>query len=117
MPIGAPSVPLFFGLAAQQAGRSEGHNAVMTASLPPEPLRAELCPLCGQPNECGACQGDASACWCMSTPIGANVLARLPAEERGLRCICARCAQNPQLEALQIATPAVHGERHEKPDP
>ncbi|WP_337955963.1 cysteine-rich CWC family protein [Curvibacter lanceolatus] len=100
MPIGAPSVPLFFGLAAQQAGRSEGHNAVMTASLPPEPLRADLCPLCGQPNECGACQGNASACWCMSTPIGADVLARLPAEERGLRCICARCAQKqPQVDA------------------
>jgi hypothetical protein len=45
----------------------------------------------------------------MSTPIDADVLARLPAEERSLRCICARCAQNPQLEALQIATPAVHG--------
>ncbi|RUP23575.1 MAG: hypothetical protein EKK45_29285 [Curvibacter sp.] len=68
----------------------------MTADPPPNNLPADRCPLCGQPNECGACQGDASNCWCMSTPIRADLLARLPAEERGLRCVCAQCAQTPE---------------------
>jgi len=88
----------------------------MTASLPPKPLRADLCPLCGQPNECGACQGNAAACWCMSTPISADVLARLPAEERGLRCICARCAQNQQQADAPIDPSEAPGKGLAKPD-
>ena len=61
------------------------------------PVDATRCPLCGEANRCaiereretGEPQGP---CWCMRTPIAAEALARIPAEARGLACICAHCA-------------------------
>ena len=56
------------------------------------PARAELvCPLCRGPNGCaGAAALDAGArCWCMDAPIDPVVLARVPHELRGTRCVCA----------------------------
>ncbi|APW40111.1 hypothetical protein RD110_25295 [Rhodoferax koreense] len=60
-----------------------------------------LCPLCGGPNRCasetGRLTGQAQPpCWCMATPIPADVLARIPAPARGLACVCRRCAQAGQ---------------------
>jgi hypothetical protein len=75
----------------------------------PSPLDATRCPLCGEANRCaieleretGQPQGP---CWCMRTPIAPKALARIPAEARGLACICARCATRVATE--QAAAPA-----------
>ncbi|WP_162583107.1 cysteine-rich CWC family protein [Variovorax sp. PBS-H4] len=60
-------------------------------------IDASRCPLCGEANRCaleleretGQPQG---TCWCMQSEFSPGVLDRLPAESRGLACICARCA-------------------------
>jgi hypothetical protein len=51
----------------------------------------ERCPLCGGPNACGAARGDAT-CWCFTAVIPPEIIARVPAEDRGVRCVCAACA-------------------------
>ncbi|MEX8518918.1 MAG: cysteine-rich CWC family protein [Leptothrix sp. (in: b-proteobacteria)] len=59
-----------------------------------QPLAAHRCPLCGGPNGCAPAQAGRFdvACWCTTTRIPAEVLARIPAEQRGLACVCQRCA-------------------------
>jgi hypothetical protein len=52
---------------------------------------AARCPLCGGDNACGAVAASAT-CWCFDVKIKAEVLARIPAEAQGTRCICQRCA-------------------------
>ncbi|RZL87225.1 MAG: hypothetical protein EOP82_27325 [Variovorax sp.] len=62
----------------------------------PDPSR---CPLCGEVNRC-AMEVERETgqpqppCWCMQTDVnfGPALLDRLPADTRGLACICARCA-------------------------
>jgi hypothetical protein len=54
--------------------------------------------VCGQANACAAelekLTGEAQPpCWCMTSKIPAEVLTRVPAEARGLACVCQRCAQ------------------------
>lgn len=52
------------------------------------------CPLCGQPNQCAIVSGLApESCWCMTTPVSREALARIAPEQRGKACICAHCAQ------------------------
>lgn len=61
-------------------------------------LDASRCPVCGEANRCaieleretGQPQGP---CWCMQAGVSPEALARVPAEARGLACICARCAR------------------------
>lgn len=60
----------------------------MMTSPAPDPTR---CPLCERPNECGAARG-AATCWCFTAVIPADVVARVPPEDRGVRCVCASCA-------------------------
>ncbi len=60
------------------------------------PIDAGLCPLCGQPNACGAeaarCSGEpCTECWCMTVAIPPALRAQVPAEAQGLTCICQRC--------------------------
>jgi len=52
------------------------------------------CPLCGGPNDCAAaCSGDLSTpCWCRGATFAPDLLARIPAADRGRACICAACA-------------------------
>lgn len=56
--------------------------------------RITTCPLCGGPNDCAPAQsGDlATPCWCRDVPIATDVLARIPAAQRNVACICPRCA-------------------------
>ncbi|MEG0920684.1 MAG: cysteine-rich CWC family protein [Comamonas sp.] len=55
---------------------------------------AQQCPLCGQNNRCAVAQGlPAEQCWCMTASIDRDALARIPAADRGLRCICPGCGQ------------------------
>ena len=64
-----------------------------TAMHPPDPTR---CPLCGGANVCameieretGVAQ---PPCWCMSADFSDDLRARVPADARGLACICANC--------------------------
>jgi hypothetical protein len=53
-----------------------------------------VCPLCGGPNACAPAQSGRfdAACWCATTSIGAELLARIPVAQRGLSCICPACA-------------------------
>ena len=54
-----------------------------------DPLR---CPLCGQPNACGAAAG-AEHCWCFDVTLAPAALARVPEAARGIACICAKCGR------------------------
>ena len=51
------------------------------------------CPLCGGPNDCGIAQGK-SDCWCFSTSIPPDVLARVPEDQRNVTCVCRTCAES-----------------------
>jgi hypothetical protein len=59
------------------------------------PLPATGCPLCGGPNGCAPAVSGSfdSPCWCTSVRIPAELLARVPAAQRGLACICRTCAE------------------------
>lgn len=67
---------------------------------------AQTCPACGQPNGCAvASGGEANSCWCMQVQVSRTALDRLPAQERGRRCICPACARTPDTPAGEGATP------------
>ncbi|MDD2691018.1 MAG: cysteine-rich CWC family protein [Simplicispira sp.] len=66
---------------------------------------AQQCPLCHQPNQCAPAQGrPPEECWCMRAPVAPAALAKIPAAERGQRCICPVCAR-PAPDAAPSATP------------
>jgi hypothetical protein len=73
--------------------------------------RAELrCPLCGGPNGCGPAAGgsfDGPPCWCREVVFSAELLARVPAGQRGQACICRACAT--AAKAATAATAAAAG--------
>ena len=72
---------------------------------PMNPLSKDTCPACGQPNQCAMAGGaDPQGCWCMQTPVSRAALARLPAQERGQRCICPVCAR--ESDPASVAAPA-----------
>ncbi|MDP3084455.1 MAG: cysteine-rich CWC family protein [Rubrivivax sp.] len=66
----------------------------MTADTPAAPLPASTCPLCGGPNACvpAQCGNFDQPCWCQSARFSPELLARVPAAQRGNACICAACA-------------------------
>jgi hypothetical protein len=59
------------------------------------------CPLCGEDNACGVARG-AGTCWCFSTKIPDDVLARVPLELRNIACVCERCASGGERAAREI---------------
>ncbi|MEP6621336.1 MAG: cysteine-rich CWC family protein [bacterium] len=52
------------------------------------------CPLCGGANQCRMAAGDddVAECWCRDRRIPNSVLGRIPQADRGVSCVCARCA-------------------------
>lgn len=58
------------------------------------------CPLCGGNNHCAAEKlppGEETAsldCWCFHASIPKELLARIPAEQRGKACVCGSCVQS-----------------------
>jgi len=75
----------------------------MDAGTRPDPSR---CPLCGESNRCALEiereTGQAQPpCWCMAADFSEALLARVPATQRRLACICARCAAQEAQEAVQ----------------
>jgi hypothetical protein len=69
----------------------DGHPA-----LTPLGMRADVCPVCGGPNECGGAAGN-DQCWCSSVKISLEALVAVPVEARERICFCPRCAQQPPL--------------------
>jgi len=70
------------------------------------PRSAPSCPLCGQPNGCAAVAAGSFdvACWCQNVAFGPDLLARVPPNQRGLACICRRCAEgSPNPAAAGMA--------------
>ena len=83
----------------------------MTTSLPPSSPRSDAvpdpscCPLCGEANRCAMeIERDSGVvqapCWCLSASFTAALHAQIPADARGLACLCARC-----VAAAQTVTP------------
>ncbi|MDO4770188.1 MAG: cysteine-rich CWC family protein [Brachymonas sp.] len=66
---------------------------------------AQVCPLCGQPNQCVQQAGQPyAACWCMQRPaLGrdwlAQRLAQLSKDEQ--RCLCPACHARLEAEKAQ----------------
>jgi hypothetical protein len=54
-----------------------------------DPVR---CPLCGGANACAMATGrTGEPCWCAKVTVTAAMLERLPADPRGVACLCAAC--------------------------
>ncbi len=70
-------------------------GAPMSASTAPaRPSPAVICPLCGGANDCAAASSGSvdTPCWCRASGFSAQLIARVPEAQRGLACICQRCA-------------------------
>lgn len=62
--------------------------------MQPQPLANTRCPLCGADNQCAParCGSFEVECWCRTVQIAPQVLAQIPEQQRGLACLCPRCA-------------------------
>ena len=60
----------------------------------------ELCPLCGEPNQCLLAAGAHSnqECWCFHVRFPASLLERVPEEARHRACICQQCLKESLLQ-------------------
>jgi hypothetical protein len=47
----------------------------------PSEMRADVCPICGGPNECGGAAGK-DPCWCSTVAMSREALAAVPADAR-----------------------------------
>jgi hypothetical protein len=61
------------------------------------PLDASVCPLCGKANQCAMEAEKATGraqppCWCAGLKMDASLLEKIPANQRGLACVCQDCA-------------------------
>ncbi|MDZ7921868.1 cysteine-rich CWC family protein [Rhodoferax sp.] len=70
----------------------------------PSPTAPEVCPLCGQANQCAmelerATGQKQPPCWCTQATFSAELLANVPAADRGKACICAACAAAAKRDA------------------
>ncbi|MBX9818678.1 MAG: cysteine-rich CWC family protein [Burkholderiaceae bacterium] len=70
----------------------------------PRPAPPEVCPLCGQGNQCAmelerATGQKQPPCWCTETTFSAELLARIPVIDRDKACICAACAAAAERNA------------------
>jgi hypothetical protein len=59
-----------------------------------KPAREPLCPACGGANACAVAATGRfdTPCWCSSVVIDPAVIEKLPEQQRGKACLCARCA-------------------------
>lgn len=67
-------------------------GATMMSEL--TPLPNSTCPLCGGANQCAPARAGTFdvECWCRTTPVRPEALARVAPEQRGQACLCPRCA-------------------------
>ena len=75
-------------------GLGEVMPAMPNPAVPPAPVQAPACPLCGGANECAAASSGTfdTPCWCRDATFSAELIARVPEAQRGLACICRHCA-------------------------
>lgn len=54
----------------------------------------DICPLCGNGNQCtlASTTDSAAPCWCFEVTLSKEALARVPAEQIDKSCLCPRCA-------------------------
>ncbi len=76
----------------------------------PPALDPTRCPLCGEANRCAIEiereSGVAQApCWCLAASFSDALRERVPAEARGLACICAGCAAAATMPLTKEPTP------------
>jgi hypothetical protein len=65
----------------------------MTISSPTD-VDPSRCPLCTGANHCAmVADPDATHCWCFDVTIAAEALERVPAEARGVACVCVDCGK------------------------
>ena len=66
------------------------------------PSTTELCPLCGNANQCRLADGAqaTAACWCFDVAISKETLAQIPPEQFNKACLCPRCAAGIAANAL-----------------
>ena len=62
-------------------------------------LDPDRCPLCGNGNDCGMARG-AETCWCFEATIPDELIERIPAEARGVVCVCKVCANEATAKPL-----------------
>jgi hypothetical protein len=62
------------------------------------------CPLCGAANNCGIALGQ-TTCWCFSTHVPPEVVARVPADQRNEVCVCRQCAESTAPAAVETSSP------------
>lgn len=87
-PIPTRTVPLGADYAGRRATAPEPEGK-MPMPLPHQSVGDErLCPLCRQPNACGAAS---ARCWCFDVVVPPALLARVPQAQRGRACICRNC--------------------------
>jgi cysteine-rich CWC protein len=62
--------------------------------VPDVPAPNLACPLCGGANACAPARSGRfdTACWCTTVSFAPELLARLPAAQRGVSCLCPACA-------------------------
>ena len=72
-------------------------------------LKADHCPLCGQPNACAvsACGRFDVDCWCTQITFAPEALERIPPELKNKACLCSRCAQGQSAEGVSAKGPRV----------
>lgn len=79
--------------------------------MPASPtLDTTRCPLCGQANRCAIeiereTGVEQAPCWCLAASFTDALRARVPAEARGLACICAHCAAAAATAPIKESTP------------
>jgi hypothetical protein len=63
---------------------------------------AQHCPLCGKNNQCAMTTGeDPASCWCITTNINPDSLAKIPESQRNKSCLCLQCAQRVEEQAYE----------------
>jgi hypothetical protein len=50
-----------------------------------------ICPLCNKLNRCDV--NASSGCWCMNSNVPQALLATVPAELKGISCVCNNCIE------------------------
>ena len=67
-----------------------------------QPSQTELCPLCGNANQCSLADGAETTvpCWCFAVTISQKALAHIPPEQIDKACLCPRCAAGIATNAI-----------------
>jgi hypothetical protein len=79
------------------------HPIVISLSFDMQPQSANVCPLCGEHNQCAMelakTTGEpVTECWCVSVAFSEKLLSKVPPEALNQVCICQKCAS--QADAL-----------------